>query len=135
MLYQLSYLGTSRARGPGSGRFIVRPGGPVHPRFDLRLRAARPFRAYANCRTRNDVNLAVTAPGYEREDDAFSEPCAGTACRQRRQFRAQFSTLIFASRITGPHLSISDFRKAASSAGVEPFGIAPSSSNRDLTDG
>src|SRR6202171_6844772 len=36
--------------------------------------------------------------------------------------------------MTGPHLSISDFRKAASSAGVEPFGVAPSSSNRDLID-
>src|SRR6185295_19835052 len=47
--------------------------------------------------------------------------------------RLQLSTLIFASRITGPHLSISDFRKAASSAGVEPFGLAPSSSKRDFT--
>src|SRR4030081_427867 len=37
--------------------------------------------------------------------------------------------------MTGPHLSVSDFRKMANSAGVEPFGIAPSSSNRDLTDG
>jgi hypothetical protein len=45
----------------------------------------------------------------------------------------QFSTLIFASRITGPHLSISDCRNDASSAGVEPFGLAPSSSNRDFT--
>src|SRR5205823_13486107 len=49
--------------------------------------------------------------------------------------RRQLSTLIFASRITGPHLSISDFRKLASSAGVEPFGVAPSSSSRVLTDG
>ena len=46
---------------------------------------------------------------------------------------AQFSTLILASRITGPHLSVSDFRKAANSAGVEPFGMAPSSSNLVLT--
>src|SRR4030088_3492187 len=54
----------------------------------------------------------------------------------RRTGRAtQFSTLIFASWITGPHLSISDFRKAASSPGVEPFGVAPRSSNRGLTDG
>src|SRR5450631_4927216 len=36
--------------------------------------------------------------------------------------------------MSGPHLSISDFRKAASSAWVEPFGSAPSSSNRGLTD-
>jgi hypothetical protein len=48
---------------------------------------------------------------------------------------AQLSSLILASRMTGPHLSISDFRNAASSAGVEPFGLAPSSSNRDLTAG
>src|SRR6478752_4976302 len=53
----------------------------------------------------------------------------------RPRVRAQFSTLIFASRITGPHLSVSDFRKAASCAGVEPLGLAPSSSNRDLTGG
>src|SRR6185369_1338777 len=46
---------------------------------------------------------------------------------------AQFSTLILASRITGPHLSISDFRKAASSPGVVPRGVAPRSSKRDLT--
>src|SRR5215212_5792606 len=48
---------------------------------------------------------------------------------------AQFSTLIRASRITGPHLSISDFRKAASSPGVVPRGVAPRSSKRGLTDG
>src|SRR6476661_11219038 len=51
----------------------------------------------------------------------------------RLRFRPQFSTLIYASRMTGPHFSVSDFRKAASCAGVEPFGLAPRSSNRDFT--
>src|ERR1700752_1568414 len=35
--------------------------------------------------------------------------------------------------MTGPHLVISDCRKAESSAGVEPFGTAPRSSKRDFT--
>src|SRR5690242_12553129 len=39
---------------------------------------------------------------------------------------SSYSALIPAALITGPHLSISDFRNAASSAGVELFGSAPS---------
>src|SRR6478752_5300356 len=64
-----------------------------------------------------------------------SRPCGASPDQLTPLRNAQFSTLILASRITGPHLSISDFRKLASSAGVEPFGVAPSSSNRDLTGG
>src|SRR5215470_8734752 len=37
--------------------------------------------------------------------------------------------------MTGPHLAISDCRKEAISAGVEPFGTAPRSSKRDFTVG
>src|SRR5581483_10012538 len=47
----------------------------------------------------------------------------------------QLSSLICASLITGPHLSVSDFRKEANSASVEPFGTAPSSSKRVFTGG
>jgi len=68
----------------------------------------------------------------------FAILCPGHAGHRRSMdpFRGlQFSTRILASWMIGPHLSISDFRKPASSDGVEPFGIAPSSSNRDLTEG
>src|SRR5215831_13115803 len=47
--------------------------------------------------------------------------------------RSHSSTLIFASRMIGPHLSISDLRKAASSCGVEPTSVAPSRSSRSFT--
>src|SRR5262245_28687629 len=40
-----------------------------------------------------------------------------------------------ASLMTGPHLSISDLRKAPSSAGVEPTTVTPSPSSRDLITG
>src|ERR1700686_3463664 len=99
----------------------------------LRLRVARPrfallpncweitlFRAFANHRLGNGLE--------------FKGPRLNRHPARAPQFRGQFSTLILASRMTGPHLSISDLRKAASSAGVEPFGLAPSSSNRDFTD-
>src|SRR6478672_3371693 len=100
----------------------------------LRLRMARPWFAWDYARRGHGAKLLG--------NHAYSIPdwnCAefgSTDCDQRRaKSGRQFSTLIFASWMTGPHLSISDFRKAASSAGVEPFGVAPRSSNRCLTDG
>src|ERR1700686_496569 len=99
----------------------------------LRLRVARPrfallpncweitlFRAFANHRLGNGLE--------------FKGPRLNRHPARAPQVRGQFSAPILASRMTGPHLSISDLRKAASSAGVERFGLPPSSSTRAFTD-
>src|ERR1700676_4427401 len=99
----------------------------------LPLRMARPrfallpncweitlFRAFANHRLGNGLE--------------FKGPRLNRHPARAPQFRGQFSTLFLASRRPWPHFSISDLRKAESWAGVEPFGLAPSSSNRDFTD-
>src|ERR1700736_4420830 len=99
----------------------------------LRLRMARPrFALLPNCW---EITLfrafASHRLGHGLE---FKGPRLNRHPARAPQFRGQFSTLILASRMTGRHLSISDLRKAARSARVEPFGLAPSSSNRDFTD-
>ena len=131
MLYQLSYLGTAR-RGARERRFIVRLACPVHHASPSATHGAASLRPSSQItgKPRLFCTKVVTVLGVMARID--SQRLKSTF-RPRRQFRGQFSTLILASRITGPHLSISDFRKAASSACVEPFGVAPSSSNRDLT--
>src|SRR6266516_4891083 len=100
-------------------RFIVRLACPVYPACNMpKTVEMRPIPHLSD-------RLEVIA--WNSIAPAQADPAP------RPRFRHQLSTLILASRMTGPHLSISDFRKAASSAGVEPFGVAPSSSNRDLT--
>jgi hypothetical protein len=105
MLYQLSYLG---AAGPKGLR------APVYSQPRQRC---PPAPALLSIWASDGKSTPIRAPAEMRRDGRSN----------------QFSTLIFASRITGPHLSISDLRNEANSAGVEPFGTAPSSSNRDLT--
>jgi hypothetical protein len=74
-------------------------------------------------------------------NQGFSDPmdrkCVAPEGQDRaRELRGpQLSSLICASRITGPHFPVSDCRKAANSFGVEPLGSAPSSSKRDFTAG
>ena len=109
MLYQLSYLGIPRGSQGANG-----PAG------------------YSGLRRRC---LSIQAGG----NDGFSTPLGRSGApidRNRLNHGSpvsarQFSTLICASWITGPHLAVSDCRKAASSELVEPFGTAPSSSKRD----
>ena len=82
----------------------------------LRLRMARP---------------RFASPAKLLENQGYSVPASSSARAMARDPTArdssatppalgvpwgQFSTLILASLITGPHFSVSDFRKAASSA-------------------
>src|SRR5262249_59126296 len=66
--------------------------------------------------------------GRRRRQGEEPAPVDPGGCR----VRSHSSTLIFASRMTGPHLSISDLRKAASSCGVEPTSVAPNCSSRSF---
>jgi len=111
------------------GRFIVGSGGRVHPASP----SASPGAARPRC-----------FPKYLRSQGFFQYQTTGLQATRPEGWRRsmaptglglQFSSLIWASRITGPHLSVSDCRKAASSAGVEPLGTAPRSSKRDFTAG
>src|SRR5262249_11112982 len=109
--------------------------------------AADPVDAAAG-RERHDEFHEAVGPAWQRRSLRGRGAAEGEDGRRRRQgeepapvdhgrcrVRSHPSTLIFASWITGPHLSISDLRKAASSCGVEPTSVAPSCSNRSFTIG
>src|SRR4051812_32270277 len=75
--------------------------------------------ARSSCEAPLRRGRTVPDAGVRYGPGSAAHRCAVRCVRGTRgEKRAQLSSLICASRITGPHLSISDCRKAASSAGV-----------------
>src|SRR5258708_9998979 len=99
-----------RGRGPGSGRLIVRlacsvypPGvGPKNARNDGHS-------AFSSSSRKGKTWMAGTKPGHDGKRLIFQAVSGIVRMPLVRawQLWAQFSTLIFASRMTRPHLSIS----------------------------
>src|SRR5262249_57277676 len=99
-------------------------------------------------RERHDEFHDAVGPAWQRRRLRGRGAAEGEDRRRRRQgeepapvdhggcrVRSHSSTLIFASRMTGPHLSISDLTKPATSCAVEPTSVAPSCPSRSFTIG
>ena len=141
---------TEGLKGPASGRFIVGSDHPVYP--SPKWRQAAKHRKISELAIvpvpaiRNPIVMAGLVPAIHvfgtegkldvdaRDERGHDENDKSASAGPLRE-PPQFSSLICASLITGPHLSVSDCRNAASSVCVEPFGTAPRSSKRVFTAG